>query len=376
LRVGQFRGVELADLELTTPRLILRPWRSSDAAAVAAVMQSGALHDFLALPDPYTAADALEFVTVTGRAERERGTGVECAVEERTSGRLVGSATLRLPFALRGPDIGYWIAPPAQGQGYATEVTQALARWAYEHAVHRVELRLDVANLASAHVALRAGFGFEGVRRDGLPVGEGLRDLAVFVRTADDPGNPIAPFFAALPIAGLSDGVVMLRSPVPADTPSFVEQESDDLTLEVGFTGRTPTRRAMERLLARAGLDWLIGPIAPFTMIDVASGAFAGSLRVRQIGPPNVGGVGYAVHPAFRGRGYTARALRLLVPWAFEQAGFARLELGAKRDNVASQRAAAAAGFEADGTMRARLRNADGSFSDEVRYAVVNPRYR
>jgi RimJ/RimL family protein N-acetyltransferase len=132
----------------------------------------------------------------------------------------------------------------------------------------------------------------------------------------------------------------------------------------------------MERALARARLDWLVGPTAPFTMVDVVSGAFAGSLRVRQVGPPNVGGVGYAVHPAFRGRGYTARALRLLAPWAFEHAGFARLELGAKRDNVASQRAAAAAGFEPDGTMAARLRNTDGSFSDEVRYALVNPCYR
>jgi RimJ/RimL family protein N-acetyltransferase len=374
--VAQFRGVELADLEIPTRRLILRPWRRADADDVAAIMRSGALHSFLDLPDPYTDADAREFVTSAGRVERERGTGIECAIEERTSARLVGSATLRLPFAMRGPDIGYWIAPAAQRQGYATEVSDALARWAYEHAVHRIELRVDVANVASAHVALRAGFGFEGVRRDALPVGQTLRDLGVFVRTADDAGGPIQPFFAALPNDALSDGVLTLRAPVPADLPGFVEQESDALTLEVGFTGRTASLRAMERALARARLDWLVGPTAPFTMVDVVSGAFAGSLRVRQVGPPNVGGVGYAVHPAFRGRGYTARALRLLAPWAFEHAGFARLELGAKRDNVASQRAAAAAGFEPDGTMAARLRNTDGSFSDEVRYALVNPCYR
>ena len=54
---------------------------------------------------------------------------------------------------------------------------------------------------------------------------------------------------------------------------------------------------------------------------------------------------------------------------------FRRLELGAKSGNLASQRAAAAAGFEPDGVRRARLRNPDGTFSDEVRYALVNPRY-
>jgi RimJ/RimL family protein N-acetyltransferase len=96
---------------------------------------------------------------------------------------------------------------------------------------------------------------------------------------------------------------------------------------------------------------------------------------VRKPGPPQVGGIGYAVHPDFRGRGYTTRALRLLVPWAFEVACFARLELGAKVGNEPSLRAAEAAGFEPDGIRRRRLRNPDGTFSDEARYALINPQY-
>jgi len=98
-------------------------------------------------------------------------------------------------------------------------------------------------------------------------------------------------------------------------------------------------------------------------------------VRLRSSGPPNVGGLGYAVHPRFRGRGFTSRALRLLSAWAFAEAGFDRLELGAKTDNVASQRAAEAAGFVREGVWRSRLRNPDGTFSDETRYALINPRY-
>jgi RimJ/RimL family protein N-acetyltransferase len=111
-------------------------------------------------------------------------------------------------------------------------------------------------------------------------------------------------------------------------------------------------------------------------MIDIASGRFAGEILLRKAGPPQVGGIGYVVHPAFRGRGYTARALRLLVPWAFDVADYARLELGAKPGNVASLRAAANAGFEPDGTRARRLRNPDGTFSDEIRYVKINPKYR
>jgi RimJ/RimL family protein N-acetyltransferase len=118
---------------------------------------------------------------------------------------------------------------------------------------------------------------------------------------------------------------------------------------------------------------WLVGTVAEFAMVDGATGRVAGSIRLRRSGPPQVGGIGYVVHPDFRGRGYTTRALRLLVPWAFEVAGYARLELGAKVGNEASLRAAAAAGFEPDGRRQGRLRNADGSFSDELRYALINP---
>lgn len=110
-------------------------------------------------------------------------------------------------------------------------------------------------------------------------------------------------------------------------------------------------------------------------MVDAATGAFAGELSMRKVGPPQIYGIGYSVHPQFRGRGFTTRALRLVASWAFGQADIARLELGAKPGNLASQRAAATAGFEADGIRRTRLRNADGTFSDEVRFALVNPRY-
>jgi RimJ/RimL family protein N-acetyltransferase len=374
--VGQFRGLELVDLKIASERLMLRPWRRSDAADLAAVMGTGAMHEFLALPDPYTDTDAAEFIGGDGQVERARGTGIECAVVEHATGRLVGGATLRLPFAMRPADIGYWIGPNARRRGFAVEVADALARWAYDRGVHRVELRVDVANLASARVAMRTGFGFEGVRRDGVRLGDGRHDLAVFVRTAEDLGTPVSPVFGPLPPGGLTDGVVCLREALPIDADGFEEQERDDLTRHTaGVNGLGPPRRAMERMLARARLDWLVGPAAPFTIVDVATNAFAGSLRMRLAGPPQVGGLGYAVHPAFRGRGYTARALKLVVPWAFEQGGFARLELGAKYDNVASQRAAIAGGFEPDGTMAARLRNADGSFSDEVRFALVNPDY-
>ncbi len=371
--MGRFRGVELDEIELRGERLTLRRWRREDAADVLTAMTDPSMRDFLALPDPYTAEHATAYVTGEGHEGRGEGTGLGCAVVETDSARLVGSAALRLEQA---PDVGYWIAADARGHGYAAEATRLLTSWAHDHGVHRVEVRCDVRNLGSVRSALAAGFAFDGVRRGAIGTADGRHDLAVFGRLATDPGAPIPVAFPELPSTGLSDGVVRLRRTEAADAAALAEQERDELTLASGFTGTAPPDDAVQRMAARCGLDWLVGTALGFTVVDAATGSLAGAVRVRLNGPPRIGGVGYAVHPAFRGRGYTARALRLLIAWAFGPAGLARLELGAKSANVASQRAALAAGFEPDGTMAGRLRAPDGTFHDEVRFAVVNPAHR
>lgn len=381
--VSGFRGVELADLELTSARLTLRRWQPGDAARVHEVMADRSMFDHLALPDPYTSEIATAFVTGPGHEGRDDGTGLGSAVVERAGGRVVGSAALRLTGGTGSGDaeIGYWTAPDARGHGYASEVTSTLAEWAFGLGVRRVALLCDVANVASAATALRAGFRFEGVSRQGV-VGGGsngvalrIADLARFARLATDPGEPIAPAFPRLPGDELSDGVLALRIAEPAHAQGLHETE-DDEAARWSFTGEARTLEQVQAMAARAGLDRLVGGAAQFAMIDVVTGRVAGHLTLRRSGPPQVGGIGYSVHPAFRGLGYTTRALRLLAAWAFTDADVARLELGAKTGNVASQRAAANAGFDPDGVRRARLRNPDGTFSDEVRFVLLNPRYR
>jgi RimJ/RimL family protein N-acetyltransferase len=374
--VGRYQDVELDHVEITGDRLLLRRWQPADADAVFAIMRDESMYEFLALPRPYTHDVAREFVGRVGHEGRAEGTGIGCAVVDHATGRLVGSAALR---HLDGRcDIGYWVAPAARGHGYAAEATRLLAGWAFEHGVHRVELLCDVRNIPSICTALAAGFGYEGVNRGydcGPADAAGRRtpiDVARFARLRTDSGAPMQPRFPRLGAADLTDDVIVVRPMTPADEAGWTEQELDELTLQWAFAGEAPSRPAVVATPARAGLDWVVGTIARFTIEDVASGRYAGTLQLRVSGPPQVGGIGYAVHPAFRGRGYTTRALRLLVTWAFDIAGFVRLELGAKTANVASQKAAAAAGFAPDGVRAQRLRNPDGTFSDEVRYVLLS----
>jgi RimJ/RimL family protein N-acetyltransferase len=374
--MGRWRDIELDQLELRTDRLLLRPWRAEDAGAVFVGVRDRSMQEYTSLPSPYRAEDAREFVGDIASRSRRAGDGFEAALVDHR-GDVVGAAALRLPAREVGAttaEIGYLVYPAAQGNGYAAEATWALTEWALARGIHRVGLRCAVGNLASAKTALRAGLRFEGVERGGVRAGHGeIYDAAVFGRRPSDPDRAIPAVFAPLPAGGLTDGVVVLRAVLPGDAPAISAEQNDPLALAWSFTGQPVSEQAVRAGAERAGLDWLVGSAAPFSIVDVDTGELAGSLRLRLAGPPGVGGIGYGLRPEFRGRALTARALRLLVGWAFTEGGFTRLELGAKSANIASQKAALAAGFLPDGVRAARLRNPDGSFSDEVRFALVDP---
>lgn len=362
----------LDGVELTGPRLQLRDWRPEDADAVLAVMADRSMYEFLALPDPYTPEEAHRFVTHTARVGRSAGTGLGCAVAERGSGRLVGSATLDFEPRTEDGEVGYWIAPDARGNGYAAEASRLLTAWGFAQGLQRIRLLCDVRNAASIRTALAAGFAFEGVARSaviehGGPVRR--RDAARFALLPTDPGEPIAPAFPPL-LEPLTDGVLSIRMLGPGDATALAEAD-DEVAVSWGFTGQQPDPQHYVTRAERAGLEWLVGRGAHFAMIEVASGASAGFIDLMRFGPPGVGLIGYGVHPRFRGNGYTGRALRLLAGWAFEVAGFGRLELGAKAGNVASHRAAEAGGFEREAVIHSRLRNPDGTYSDEVLFYRV-----
>jgi RimJ/RimL family protein N-acetyltransferase len=299
----------------------------------------------------------------------EQATHLALAVAENATGRLVGAIGLH---GLASPDrveIGYWLAAPEWGNGYAAEACATLARFALASGARRVQVVCDVANAASAAVALRAGFAFEGIARAEVTSASGVADGAIFARTAADADSPVRPWLPAL--AGLDDGVVGLRPAGPRDAAIFFAELTNAESQRFALAGRsTVTIQQCEQHARAAALRWLIGPAAALIITDAATGTPAGTMTLRRSGPPNVAGIGYGILPEFRGRGYTSRALSLLADWVFAQTSIHRLELGCKPDNLASARAADRAGFAREGLLRGRLADTGGgTFSDELKFS-------
>lgn len=64
-------------------------------------------------------------------------------------------------------ELGYWIAPDQQGQGYGTAATELMLDYGFgDLALHRIEARVFSFNDASRRLLERVGFTQEGVHRE------------------------------------------------------------------------------------------------------------------------------------------------------------------------------------------------------------------
>ena len=138
-----------------TPRLLLRPGFPEDAPALAARLPTRRSSRNLAIaPWPYRMRDAEAFL-----ASPRDPVLPSFLIFERTDGapQLVGSCGLgRRPSG--AVELGYWIARPYWGRGFATEACTALIDIARTLGLPRLEGSHFLDNPASARVLEKLGF--------------------------------------------------------------------------------------------------------------------------------------------------------------------------------------------------------------------------
>lgn len=152
---------ELAKSVIGTRRLVLRPLRDGDAAAIFASFNDWDVVRFLSSPPwPYARADAESFV----RLMLDPAADAEIAFAVTLNNRLIGSVGVRERPASHlqegaGPNIGYWLGRKYWGHGYMTEAVRALIGHVF--ALSRAEAIYSGAfadNLASLRVQEKVGF--------------------------------------------------------------------------------------------------------------------------------------------------------------------------------------------------------------------------
>ena len=156
----------------------LRRWTVGDAPFIASAMSDPAIrrfnggHDRYGRPAPtpsvadaeaYIASFALGWQTF---AQTGNPAGAGYAITEAGSGALLGCCGVDDWTSEDVAQFGYWLAPGARGRGHATRAVILMTEWLFKVGAARAFVTVVEDNKASAAVARRAGYIYEGTMRD------------------------------------------------------------------------------------------------------------------------------------------------------------------------------------------------------------------
>jgi RimJ/RimL family protein N-acetyltransferase len=168
---------------VVTERLVLRCWEPGDAPGLKEAVDSS-LDDLRpwmpwAEDEPESLEQKVELLRgFRGRFDLDQDYvyGVFTAGGED----VVGGSGLHTRHGSDALEIGYWIRSNQAGKGFATELTAALTRAAFELCeVDRVEIRTDPANERSRTVPSKVGYEEEATLRRRLHHPE-PRDVVIY----------------------------------------------------------------------------------------------------------------------------------------------------------------------------------------------------
>lgn len=163
---------------IRTDRLVLRVPALADVDAITRACQDPRTQHWVPLPVPYSREHAVGYVTDYVDGGWASGTRCTWALEhEGQFSGVIGVDAIAAGAAI----IGYWMAPEARGRGLLTEAGRAVVDFAFRPApgglgLLRLGWNAYAGNAASAAVARRLGFRFEGTARLGAHHRDGRVD--------------------------------------------------------------------------------------------------------------------------------------------------------------------------------------------------------
>jgi RimJ/RimL family protein N-acetyltransferase len=171
---------------LRTERLLLRPYRASDAEGILAYSNDPEA----SLWDPEGVVDLEDARVRAGRrGDWSHGKNAAWVIAPPADDDMLGGIQLQLIDPENAnAEIGYGLLPHARGHGYTAEALGAVTEWSFSTlALERIGLLHAVENAASCRVAEQAGYRLEGTLRQSHRFGDDkLHDEHVHARLRGD----------------------------------------------------------------------------------------------------------------------------------------------------------------------------------------------
>jgi RimJ/RimL family protein N-acetyltransferase len=167
--------------DLRCRRIILRPFRASDAKAVYRLAGDDAVTDTtLNIPNPYREEMAEEWIS-SHASKFAIGEAATFAIVTRFMKTLIGAIGLVIENRFERAEMGYWIGKPYWNKGFCTEAGQAVLAYTFEELnLNRVYAHHFARNPASGRVMEKLGMIYEGRVRQHVKKGDRFEDLELY----------------------------------------------------------------------------------------------------------------------------------------------------------------------------------------------------
>lgn len=155
---------------LETERLRLRAFEDRDAAGVFAYAGNPNVTQYTLWETHRTIADSANFVGPYARSRYADQNPEPVAVTLKETREIIGAVgCFWATKPHRCMELGYWLAEPYWGRGFAAEAARALVSYVFrDFEVERVQAHCVVGNDASARVLEKLGLKFEGIARSAV----------------------------------------------------------------------------------------------------------------------------------------------------------------------------------------------------------------
>ena len=152
---------------LTVAPLVLRRWDQVDLRAVMSAIEVSIDELRMWLPWAKQGVPSIESeraVLAAGAVDFDHDADWGYSIVEMDTNELVGGCGLHPRDGHTRLEIGYWVRSDRCARGYATIAARRLTDAAFEFVpeAERVEIRMDVNNVASVRVPIKLGFEFDG----------------------------------------------------------------------------------------------------------------------------------------------------------------------------------------------------------------------
>ncbi|MDO5676117.1 MAG: GNAT family N-acetyltransferase [Propionibacteriaceae bacterium] len=194
--------------ELIGDGVVLNEPREDDIDALYAACTTPVVYEYLNVPWPYERTHAEGFVREYAPAVRSSQRGQECAIRTEPDGPMLGTLGLIRLDDTTG-EVGFHLFEAARGKGLATRALRLLLEWAFDNGCETVKWEAIAGNHASAQVAQRLGFTFDGEAPSSVSTGRHVGrqawvahiDKADFLAESDGAQRPWWPSPGELPEA-------------------------------------------------------------------------------------------------------------------------------------------------------------------------------